>query len=160
MRLSYVYGHDRIVADFVAQMIPTFHGRTFDATARAMGVIDEVGHLIAGIVWHNWEPEAQIIEISAAALPRQYWMTRETLARMYGYPFIELGCQMVVQRVPADDKRQRRMLAAFGFAQIEVPRMYGRDRDGVIATLTFEAWGANKFMRREARLADQSRKAA
>jgi RimJ/RimL family protein N-acetyltransferase len=158
MRLAYVYGHDRIVCDFVAQLIPWFSGRPFDPAARAMGVIDEAGRLVAGIVWHNWEPEAQTIEIGGSALPGQYWVTFETLARMFGYPFDQLGCQMVVMRMPAGDARKRRMLAAFGFVQLEVPRMYGRDRDGVIATLTVEAWMANKFNRRSA--AAEDRKAA
>lgn len=155
MRLQYVYGHDRIVCDFVAQMIPHFHGRPFGDAAKAVGVADQDGRLIAGIVWHNWEPEAQIIELSGAALPRKYWITRETLRHMYGYPFKQLGCQTVFQRFPADDMCQRRILTAYGFDLIEVPRMFGRHRDGVLARLTDDAWAANKFNRREAGIADR-----
>jgi hypothetical protein len=39
-------------------------------------------------------------------------------------------------------------MARFGYMLIKVPRMYGRDRDGVLALLTVEDWAENKFNRR------------
>jgi hypothetical protein len=145
--LDYVYGYDEIVARFVADLIP--HARRgFSPNAKAIGVIDASGSMIAGLVYHNYDPEAGIIEISAAALPGKYWMTRETLKRMYQFPFHQCGCQMVVQRVPADDLRQLGMMAAYDFTLINVPRMFGRDRDGVLGTLTVEAWENNRFNKR------------
>ena len=109
-----------------------------------IGVV-EGGLMIAGIVYHNWDPDAETIEISAAALPGHYWLTRETLKRMFQYPFHYLDCQMVAQRVLADDVRQQFMLSRFGYTFIDFPRMFGRHRDGVICHLTREAWEANKF---------------
>ena len=144
--LDYVYGYDEIVADFVAQLIPHCH-RGFGPNIKAVGVVSE-GNLIAGLVYHNWEPEAGVIEISAAALPGQNWLTRETIKRMYQYPFLQLGCQMVVQRVPADDQRQLYMLSRYNYSFIPFPRLFGRDRDGVICRLTYEDWTANKFNKR------------
>jgi hypothetical protein len=146
MSLEYVYGYDGVVGAFVARLIPHCQ-RGFGFNIKTIGVVD--GHeLIAGIVYHNWEPEAGIIEISAAALPGEPWLSRETLRRMFGYPFLECKCQMVVQRIPADDERQQSMMARFGYMLIKVPRMYGRDRDGVLALLTVEDWAENKFNRR------------
>jgi RimJ/RimL family protein N-acetyltransferase len=145
--LDYVYGHDEAVAQFVASLIPHCH-RGFGPNAKAIGVIDNEGYLIAGIVYHNWDPEAGIIELSGAALPGTYWLTRETLARMYQYPFHQCGCQMVVQRTPSDDVRLLGILAAYGFSFVTIPRLFGRDRDGVICSLTREAWESNKFNRR------------
>lgn len=147
--LDYVYGHDQIVADFVARLIPHCH-RGFGPHAKAMGVVDAngAGVLLAGIVWHNWDPEAGIIEISGAALPGQPWLTRETIRRMYQYPFHVCGCQMVVQRTPIDDERLLAMLARYGYAFIKIPRLFGRGRDGVICCLTKEAWQANRFNKR------------
>jgi hypothetical protein len=144
--LDYVYGHDKIVADFVAELIPHCR-RGFGEKARAIGIVKDT-HLIAGICYHNWDPEAGIIEISGAALPGSGWMTRETIKRMYQFPFIHAGCQMVVNRVPADDERQLRQLAAYDYTFLLMPRLFGRDRDGVICSLTREAWEANKFNRR------------
>jgi RimJ/RimL family protein N-acetyltransferase len=146
MMLDYVYGYDAIVADFVAQLVPHCR-RGFGTNIKTIGVVDAggVGVLIAGIVYHNWDPEAGIIEISGAALPGQPWLSRETLKRMFQYPFLVCNCQMVVQRTPADDERLLYVLARYGYAFSGVPRLFGRNRDGVICCLTREAWESNKF---------------
>jgi RimJ/RimL family protein N-acetyltransferase len=144
--LDYVYGHDEIVSHFVATLIPHCR-RGFGPAAKAIGVIDE-GRLIAGIVYHNYDPEAGIIEISGAALPGTYWLSRETLRRMFQYPFHGCRCQMVVQRTPADDERLLGVLARYGYAFVTIPRLFGRDRDGVVCLLTREAWENNKFNQR------------
>ena len=152
--MNYLFGHDEEVARFVAQLIPSFRGRGF-GNCKAIGVIDREGLLIAGLVYHHYDPEAQVIEISAAALPGRVWMTRETLRLMFQYPFLQCGCQMVIQRIPADDYRQVRQMQAFGYDLIGVPRMLGRDKDGILALLTYEAWAANKFNRRWGHHVDQ-----
>jgi hypothetical protein len=145
--LDYVYGHDAIVADFVAQLIPRCRERGFPATAKAIGIIED-GALIAGVVYHNYEPEAQVIEISGAALPGKYWVTPETLKRSYSYPFIDCGCQMVVQRNSANDERLLGNLADLNYYFIPIPRMLGRDHDGVLCCLTYENWISNRFNQR------------
>jgi hypothetical protein len=145
--LHYVYGHDALVADFVASLIPHCR-RGFGPNVKAIGVIDGDGMLIYGVVYHNYDPDAGIIEISGAALPRTNWLTRETLRRIYTYPFLQVGCQMVVQRTPADDERLLYMLARYNFAFVTVPRLFGRERDGVVCTLTYEAWASNRFNQR------------
>ena len=107
-------------------------------------MIDEDGKLIGGLIYHNWDPEAGVIEISGAAVsPR--WLTRETIRHMYSFPFHQLGVQMVVQRTPADDLRLLRQLAAYSYMFIKVPRMFGRERDGVLCLLTREDWESNRF---------------
>jgi hypothetical protein len=67
---------------------------------------------------------------------------------MYGYPFLQVGCQMVVQRTPADDEHLLRMLAAYGFMFVRLPRLFGRTRDGVACLLTYEDWINSKFNRK------------
>jgi hypothetical protein len=144
--LDYVYDHDQIVARFVADLIPHCH-RGFGPNIKAMGVIED-DKLIAGIVWHNYDPDAGIIEISGAALPKKYWLTRQTIRRMFTYPFHLCDCQMVVQRTPADDTALLYTLSRYGYAFITVPRLFGRERDGVICCLTREAWETNRFNQR------------
>ena len=145
---DYVYGHDEIVGNFVAALIPHCGGRGFGPAAKTIGVINADGVLVAGLVYTNYDPYAGVIEIAGGASLDPRWMTRETLKRMYQYPFITCGCQMVVQRVPAEDERQLRMLAAYGATFVKVARLFGRDRDAVISTLTVEDWAANKFNKR------------
>lgn len=145
--LDYVYGHDQLVAQFVASLIPHCR-RGFGPNVAAMGVIEDDGNLIAGIVWHNFDPDAGTIEISGAALPGKQWLSRETLKRMYRYPFFVCGCQMVVQRTPADNAKLIYTLFRFGYEFELIPRLFGRDRDCMVCRLTREAWEANKICQR------------
>lgn len=111
-----------------------------------MGVHDGK-QLIAGLVYHNWNKDAEMIEISGAAIdPR--WLTRQTLALMHYYPFVDCRVQQVVMRLPLDNERLQRQLAVVGYEFTRFPRMYGRTRDGVIARLTDAAWSSNPIFRR------------
>ena len=80
--------------------------------------------------------------MSGAAINKR-WLTRRVIAKMYQYPFLECGCQMMIQRTPADDVNLLGQLASYGYTLTSIPRLFGRDRDGVIATLTYEDWCAN-----------------
>jgi RimJ/RimL family protein N-acetyltransferase len=146
MPLKYLYGQDELVANFVAAMIP--HARVFGfGKSKAIGVCEN-NELISGIVFHNLAPEAGLMELSAAALPGRQWCTRETLRQMYNYCFIQCGCQQVVNKVLASDERHLRELAALGYRLIAIPRLFGRDKDGVIALLTDDDWREGKIFRR------------
>lgn len=155
--LQYVYDQHEAVAHFVAQLIPHVRERGF-GRCKAIGVLDASGKAIAGIVYHDWNPEAGVISISAAAItPR--WLTRETIRRMYDYPFDQIGVQMVLHLTSPDDERLLRQLAAGGYMFVQVPRLLGHDRDGVLCLLTREAWDACRFNRRQ-RLDEPAREAA
>jgi len=147
--LRYVYGHDEVVAQFVAQMIPHVreHANAI-SNCKTIGVIDQDGKLIAGLVYHGYDPVAQTIEITGAALPKSRWLTRETIRRIYEYPFNQIGVQMIVQRTPADNKHLLGQLKAGGYEFVFVPRMYGRDRDGFICLMTSENWAHNPINQR------------
>src|SRR6185436_12594652 len=139
--LEYVYENSEAVAWAVARMIPHCRERGF-GKCKAIGVLED-GKLIGGIVYNQWNPEAGTIEITAAAIsPR--WLTRETIDHMYTYPFDQLGCQMVIQRTPADNERLLRQLAVGGYMFVHVPRLFGRDRDGVLCLLTDEVWRSSR----------------
>jgi RimJ/RimL family protein N-acetyltransferase len=146
--LQYVYEQHEAVAHFVAQLIPHDRGGRGYGRCKAIGVLDEAGNAIAGIVYFNYNADAGTIEIAGAALPKSRWLTRETIRRMYEYPFLQLGVQMIIQRTPADNESLLRQLAAYDYMFITVPRMFGRDRDGVLCLLTREAWEGNRFNRR------------
>jgi len=145
--MNYIYGHDDIVASFVAQLIPSCRERGF-GKAKAIGVIDKAGRLIAGFVYHGYDPDAGTIQISGASLPGTKWCNQQTLAHVYRYPFLQLGCQMIIQMVPADDERLLYQLSRLNYQFIPLPRMFGRHKDAVLAQLTFEDWAANRLCRR------------
>lgn len=142
---EYVYENSEAVAWAVAQMIPHCRQRGF-GKCKAIGVLEN-GVLIGGIVYNNWNPEAETIEITAAAIsPR--WLTRETIRRMYEYPFEQIGVQGVIQHTPADNERLLAQLARGGYTFEPQTRYFGRYRDGVYCLLTRETWEQSKFIRR------------
>ncbi|TJU85572.1 MAG: N-acetyltransferase [Mesorhizobium sp.] len=112
----------------------------------AMGVIDG-GELLGAVIYHNYNPEAGVIEISGAATHSR-WLTRQVLWAMYNYPFNEAGCQMVVQRSSEKDIRLARILTAYGFESYKIARLRGRTEDEIVYTLTDDRWRNNGFHRR------------
>ena len=151
--LDYVFGHDEVVAAFVAQLIPECRERGF-GKCRAIGVVDETG-LLGGLVYRNWCPEVGTIEISGAALPGTNWLSRRTIQIMYDYPFYGVGCQMVIKTTMADNEIVLRIMAAVGFTLHKIKRLGGRDRDGVVGTLTVEDWETSKYNANRKRKVEQ-----
>lgn len=125
----------------------------------ALGVANRKMEIIAGLVFHNWEPEAGIIEVSGAATdPR--WMTRRVMNVALGYAFDDAGCQMVVARQSLENKAPRRAWKALGAQEIIIPRMRGRDEDGLLITLTDDAWRSSRFYEGQDHVEAKSTKAA
>jgi hypothetical protein len=145
--VKYLLDQHELVANFVAAMMPDVAERGFGA-CRAIGILDDKDELVAGLIYHNLNPEAGTIEISGAALPGFYWATPRTLQLLHGFPFGRCGCQMVMMRVRRSNERLLRQLRALGYTLIGVPRWFGRNDDGMLCLLTYEAWNANKITRR------------
>lgn len=107
---------------------------------RAFGVVDDT-KLVAVVIYHNYSPEHGLIELSAAAdSPR--FMTRRTITDILDFPFDVCGCQMIYMQHDADSSI-RRQWRRFGADEYVIPRLRGRDKAGVISTLTEEQWKAH-----------------
>ena len=132
-------------ADFAARIIPGC-GRGFGA-CRALGFIDDESQTVdAAIVYHNWQPEAGVIEISAGSTRRD-WLTRARLLRIFGYPFDELNCRIVVARIGEHNARTRRIWRSLGAVEYLIPALRSPQEAEVISVLTREAWAGSKFKR-------------
>lgn len=136
------------LARFVGSRVEGGH-RGFGACT-SMGVV-EGEKLIAGLVYHNWHPESGVIEISGAAVTER-WLSRPVLWAMFAYPFNDIGAQMTVMRVSEKNKTWngrgiQRILRAYGFSEVRIPRLRGRDEGEIIFTLTDDAWRRNGFHR-------------
>jgi hypothetical protein len=156
MSLRYIFEQDQLIADFVAQMIPHCRERGF-GRCRAIGVADADNELIAGLVYHHLNPEAELMEVSCAALPGRRWLTNATLTIGWDYPFIQCRCQMVAHTVLAENESLLRQLVALGCTLTRFPRMFGRHRDGVACLLTDDAWRGNRIFRRAHRWRDEEK---
>lgn len=108
-----------------------------------MGLFEE-GKIVAGVVFHNYYRDEGVIEFSGASdTPR--WMSRRMLGEMFRYIFDQLGCQLAVARVSERNTRLLRILSAYGFDHVLVPRLRGRDEGERIFTLADDVWRANGF---------------
>lgn len=143
--MNLIYGQTSTIVDFVRR-------HAFGAApgvergfgpATAIGVSDGE-KLVAGVIYHDWTPETGTIEISTAAVNRK-WLSRPVLRAIFDYPFNQIGCQMVIARTLAENYHLRRMARVVGARECLIERLYGMDRDGVILTLTKEAWTGSKF---------------
>lgn len=140
--MKILHGHSTQVADFVSGLIPRC-AEGF-GPCYGIGIINDDGLLVAGFVFHGWDVPAQTIEFSGASLtPR--WMTRKILHEIFSYAFDFLGCQMIMTRNASGNTRLHRQLSAYGFTRWDVPRLFGREADGVFWTLTDTDWRASKF---------------
>jgi RimJ/RimL family protein N-acetyltransferase len=125
------------VAAFLASILPFHRSRGWGEFAAIGYLLD--GNLIAGTIYNNYDPDAEIIEMSSASIdPR--WLTRKSIHAMFDYPFNQLHCQMVVLRVAESNARMRSIARRFGFDEYIIPRLRGRHEAECIQTLTTEQW--------------------
>lgn len=112
---------------------------------RTAAVVAPDGTLAAAVAFHGWDPEAGVIEVSAAARDAR-WATRSVLAELFGYAFRHN--QAVAARIDETNTRARRLWRAFGAQEYIIPRLRGRTASAAIMVLTDDAWAKSKFMRR------------
>lgn len=117
MRL--LFGQDQIVATWVARHIP--HMQSEFGPSSAIGVTDESGEPMAGVVFHDYQPAYGTIQLSAAAIsPR--WATKRIVARMLHYPFGELKVHKVWTATQHQNERALKFNEGVGFKREGVLR--------------------------------------
>lgn len=124
------------VAAWVANHIPGCERGW--SNCKAIGIEDN-GRLIGGTVFHNWSPEAGVIELSSAAVsPR--WAIRPMLKTIFGYAFDGLKCRMIVMRVGSDNDRMCSIARRLGCRVYQIDDLRGEGQNEMIFTLTAAAW--------------------
>jgi RimJ/RimL family protein N-acetyltransferase len=141
--MDLLYGHNEAVAAWVAAHIPGCE-RGFDKPV-SIGVVEDE-RLIGGTCFHNYNPEAGVIEMSSAGTSAR-WLSRPMLKAIFGYVFDQLGCQLVVMRVSERNSRMIKIAEKFGFSGHLIPRLRGRDEAEWIYCLTVEQWRQHPLAR-------------
>jgi len=108
-----------------------------------MGIYDE-DRLVAGTVFHNWQPESGVIELTSATTTKR-WLTKPVIRAMFKLPFDILGCQLAVLRVSERNEAMVRIARDFGFTEAYVPRLRGRDEGEFIFSFSDDQWRASRF---------------
>lgn len=123
-----VAGHSDKVATWVASHIP--HVDDFGPCEGLAILRDE--YIIAGIVYHDYQPKAQSVQLSMAAVSPM-WARREIIAQMLQYPFEQLGCYRAWTYTPISNTMALKVNSKIGFKREAVlAHGFGKGEHGVI----------------------------
>lgn len=113
---------DDRLADWMASRIPGMSADNLRRYAATVGVVSR-GELVAAMACGG--KERGNVEITFAA-DSPKWATRETIAKLMHWPFVQLDCHRVTTRIAASNARAIRFNEGIGFK-----------REGLIR----EGWG-------------------
>jgi len=148
---QYVWGgsNDPVVHDAISRWVSQlsfWHQENVWPDGGIYGVLND-GKPIAGVVYHDWKPDAGPIQYGGAAIDRR-WLQGPSLHYMFGYMFEDLGCQMVLTGNASTNTGLHRILVKLDHKKHVIERGWGRDVDLYLWTLTREQWAANPLMKR------------
>ena len=108
-----LYGAKHLVVPFVTSRIHHLgpNGLGPLEGLQALGVVRD-GAFIGGVVFGNFRPGD--VEVSIA-FDDARWPSRRTLARLFAYPFVQLGLRRITAIVAADNAHTIRLMAGIGW---------------------------------------------
>ena len=113
----------------------------------AIGFANAQEGLVAGFVYHNYEPDSGVIELSGYSTRRD-WANKHVVALIFGeYPFIQLRCRLLVARHSEHNTRVRRIWKALGADEYLIPELRGESEAETIAVLKQDVFMKSRFMR-------------
>lgn len=127
-------GHDADVAEWVAHRIPHVNGIGFGA-CKAIGVVSQQGQLMAGVVFHDYQPTCGTIQLSCAAeTPR--WASRNIVREILAYPFVQVGLNKIWTATPHENERAIKFNKGIGFRpEATLRHQFGPKRHAVICSM-------------------------
>lgn len=115
--------------------------------AQGIGVINEAGALIAGVIYSNYDPDFRTIELSFAAdTPK--WLSRPIICELLGYAFDTLNVNRLNAFTPKKNGPARKFIDKFGFRREGVATDgFGPGEDAIISRLLKREWLLTKWAR-------------
>lgn len=136
-----VFSKDAAVAAWVAKQIPHVGARGF-GLCRAIAVTASCGRPLAGVVYHDLQPECRTVQISMAAVS-PFWAKPGTIRALLSVPFEQYGVYKVFTAIPADNERAIRINRRIGLkSEGTLRHQFGPRRHAVIFGMTFPEWAA------------------
>ena len=121
-----LYGASEQVCLWVAERIKDVL-YDFDK-AQAIGVLDDRGRLMCGVVYSDYRPECGTMQLSIAS-SNPMWARKETIIELLTYPFIDLEIYKCWITVPSDNLKSLALTKHIGFKQEAIlPHQFGKDR--------------------------------
>ena len=102
------------------------------------------GGLVAGTLFHSWQPDSGVIELTSASTDRR-WLTKTVVKAMFHMAFAMIGAQLVALRVSERNAGMVAIAQRFGFQGTLIPRLRGRDESEWIFTLSDDDWRASRW---------------
>lgn len=140
-----LFGFDDEVAQWVAQRIPLF---TPSSDATALGVVAN-GELVAGVVFERWNG----VHVEASiAVDHEGWATRNTLFRIFNYPFNQLGCEAISVLTPSSNPVALNLSTKLGFEPEAIIRYAAHDGSSMVVLKMFKhncRWIGNHGKRKQ-----------
>ena len=131
------------VAQWVEARIPHMNGQPFGPSS-AIGVVTDAGVPIAGVVFHDYQPQYANAMISVASdTPR--WLTKRLITGIMRVPFVQYGLNRLTAITPPGEISVSRFLTKFGFRREGVVRLGLGNQDAVIWGLLPTDWKWSKF---------------
>ena len=129
------------VGDFVSRIIWGEPARIRDFCS--MGVFHG-GRLVAGTLYHNWQPSEGVIELSSGSTtPR--WLCKPVIKAMFHLPFAMLDARLCVLRVSEHNATMRAIARRFGFQETIIPRLRGDSEAECVYTLSASDWANHRI---------------
>lgn len=113
--IEQVFGCDRLVAEFVAGLIPGLGSAEDFGSHAAIGFALD-GRLIAGAVYHEYRKLAHGADIRlafGATNPR--WGTKRNIRAVFAFPFLQCDCARVTTVAGRRNEAARRLNERVGF---------------------------------------------
>ena len=105
----------------------------------AMGVLDRDYQIVGCAAIHDWNPEFETCEVSAASdTPR--WITKPVLRFFFNHLFDVMKLQMVYAKTASTNPRAQSFWHKLGATEHVIPRGRGRDVHEHLMTLTDDQW--------------------
>ena len=135
-----VWGLDTLVIPMVSNILGFKRGFG-DAVTLAFVSGNKI---MGGLVFHNYDPENGVIEVSTASLSKK-WFNRTILRQITAYVFEKCNCHAMVARTAPDNEPVLRIWRALGADEVTIPHLRGRGVPEVVFILTDAAWRKSKF---------------
>jgi RimJ/RimL family protein N-acetyltransferase len=127
------FGFDDQIAAWVAERIPHVRGGSF-GLCTAIGVVSN-GKLLAGIVYHDFQPDHRTIQLSMAA-DSPMWARKSVIAGLLHYPFEQLGVYKIWTGTPIENEAALKVNYHIGFKREAIlAHQFGPKRHGVVCRM-------------------------
>lgn len=131
------------VAQWVEARIPHMNGQPFGPSS-AIGVVTDQGVPIAGVVFHDYQPQYGAAMISVASdTPR--WLTKRLITGIMRVPFNQYKLNRLTAITPPGEISASQFLTKFGFRREGVVRLGLGNQDAVIWGLLATDWKWSRF---------------